>query len=367
MDTMLNPVLYSKGKKGEIRFWKVWTEGAEIVTEHGVVDGKTQQARKTAKAKNIGKKNETTPQEQAINQANSMWQKQIDKGYFESIEKAENTEVFLPMLASKFEDKKHKLSYPCCVQPKLDGVRCLAYWEDDKVKLMSRAGKPYDVEHIRSACEQFLGKRQVFDGEIYIHGTPLQDINSLVKKPQEDSQALEYWIYDTFYRHNLDLDWNTRLTELEVLYKLKGFTESPLKKVPWGLVSEESLIRKAEHYWVEAGYEGAIVREFSAPYEIGKRSNYLLKVKSFMDEEFPIVGFKEGEGKFSGCVIWECETKEGRRFHATPKGTMKQRAEWYQNGERYIGKLLTVKFFQYTNDMIPQFPVGLAIRLEEDL
>ena len=60
MDTMLNPVLYSKGKKGEIRFWKVWTEGSEIITEHGVVDGKVQQARKTAKAKNIGKSNETT-------------------------------------------------------------------------------------------------------------------------------------------------------------------------------------------------------------------------------------------------------------------------------------------------------------------
>ncbi|MDC1299972.1 hypothetical protein N8Z24_00540 [bacterium] len=361
------PELYGKGKKGEIRSWKIYTEGADIVTEHGMLEGKIQVARKTAKAKNLGKKNETTPEEQAIAQAKSMWQKQIDKGYFDSIEKAKTTQVFRPMLASKFEDKKHNITYPCTIQPKLDGNRCLAYWEDGKVKLMSRGGKQYDIEHISKACEEFLGETQVFDGEIYIHGMPLQDINSLVRKSQEDSINLEYWVYDTFYKDNIFLPWIIRLQNLKMLYKQEGFESSPIKKVPYDKALWEEQVYEAEKAWVKKGYEGAILRDFNSKYELSKRSNYLLKVKSFLDEEFTITGYKEGEGKFLGCVIWECETSEDKRFHVTPKGTMEQRAEWFQRGNQYVGKLLTVKYFQKTKDNIPQFPVGLAIRLDEDL
>jgi ATP-dependent DNA ligase len=362
----MNP-LYSKGKKGEIRFWQVWTEGAEIYTKHGVVDGKMQVSRKTAKGKNIGKKNETTPSEQALLRAQSMWNKQVDKGYFETVEEAQTTEVFLPMKAEKFDEKKHKLQYPCVIQPKLNGVRCIGYWHNNEVRLMSRGGKTYNIKHISEACKELLGAQQVFDGEIYIHGESLQKINSLVKKPQEESIRLEYRIYDTFWRDHKDLPFDKRLENLEELYQNPDFEDTPLKKVPWGLISDEKYVRKAEAYWVERGYEGAIVRDLRGTYEIGKRSNYLLKVKSFMDEEFSIVGFKDGEGAFEGCVIWECITKEGKTFSVTPKGSMEQRAEWFRNGNDYIGEKLTVKFFEWSDEKKPLLPVGLAIRLREDM
>ena len=363
----MNP-LYSKGKKGEIRFWQVWTEDANILTKHGVVDGKMQTSTKIAKGKNIGKKNETTPPEQALLRAQSMWNKQVDKGYFESVEEAQTTEVFLPMLAAKFDEKKHKLQYPCVVQPKYNGVRCIGYRHNDEIRLMSRGGKTYNVKHIAEACKKLLRPQQVFDGEIYIHGESLQKINSLVKKPQEDSKRLEYWIYDTFWRDQTSAEFKNRLIDLEDLYKdLANFEDTPLRKVPWGQISAESFVRKAEAYWVERGYEGAIVRDYRGTYEIGKRSSYLLKVKSFLDEEFSIVGYKEGEGKFLGCVIWECITKEGKTFSVTPKGDMEQRAKWYQNADKYVGKRLTVKFQEWSEDRKPLITTGLAIRLDEDM
>ena len=361
------PNLYAKGKKGEIRAWKVYTKGPTIITEHGVLDGKIQKSRKEAKAKNVGKANETAPEEQALLQAQSMWQKQIDKGYFDSVEKAMSVEVFRPMLANKFETKKHNLQYPVCVQPKLDGVRCLAYWEDGEVKLMSRGGKQYDIQHIADECRLFLADDQVFDGEIFIKGMPLQDINSLVKKPQPDSIKLEYWIYDTFYKTEMGLTWRERHNRLCEIYRMERFADSSLKPVYTSDWADEEGVFEAQRYWVGKGYEGAIVRDYRHTYELGNRSNYLLKVKSFQDEEYPIVGYKEGEGKFRGCVIWECETPEGKRFHVTPKGTMEQRAEWFQTGDQYIGQQLKVQYFQLTKDNVPQFPVGLAIRLEEDL
>ena len=72
-------------------------------------------------------------------------------------------------------------------------------------------------------------------------------------------------------------------------------------------------------------------------------------------------------GKFEGAVIWECITQEGKTFSVTPKGTMAQRPKCFETGDQYIGKRLKVQFFAWTKDIIPQFPVGLAIRLEEDL
>ena len=360
--------LYAKGKNKEIRVWNVRTEGPDIITEHGQLDGKMQISRKTAKAKNIGKSNETSPEEQAVLQATSMYKKQIDKGYFLTIEEAQSKTVLLPMLANKFDDKKHKISYPCITQPKLDGLRSLIYWENGEIKLLSRGGKEYKIPHIAKACEGFLPKGRVFDGEVYLHGTPLQDINSLVKRNQENSIKLEYWIYDSFLIDKPWIIWKDRFEYLrDDLYPKLKEANTPLKHVPWAWVTYEDQVRSFESEFKYHGYEGSIIRDFRGTYEVGNRSSYLLKVKSFIDEEFPIVGFKDGEGKFKECVIWVCQTPEGKEFDVVPKGTLEQKAEWFKHGIEYVGKKLKVQFFAYTKDKKPQFPVGIAVRLEEDM
>ena len=108
------PPLYKKNKNGSFQVWKLWTSGADIVSEHGKTDGKQQLSRKAAKGKSIGKKNETIPSEQAKLTAQSMWNKKKDKGYFETIEEARDEIVFLPMLAHdmlKMSEKKVKESF----------------------------------------------------------------------------------------------------------------------------------------------------------------------------------------------------------------------------------------------------------------
>jgi len=67
-------------------------------------------------------------------------------------------------------------------------------------------------------------------------------------------------------------------------------------------------------------------------------------------------------------VIWICETKDGKdTFRVVPNGTLKERMEWFQTGDQYIGKMLTVKFQGYSLDGIPQINKGIAFRLEEDM
>ena len=86
-----------------------------------------------------------------------------------------------------------------------------------------------------------------------------------------------------------------------------------------------------------------------------------------MDKEYIIKGYTTGLGRFCGCIIWICHTENGDEFKVVPQGTTEERQEAYKNALNYVGDYLKVKFFELTDDGIPRFPVGLGIRLEEDM
>jgi len=91
-----------------------------------------------------------------------------------------------------------------------------------------------------------------------------------------------------------------------------------------------------------------------------------------MDEEYEIVNYTTGVGRFDGCIIWICQTNKGilgdeTYFKVVPQGTMEERQEAYQNADKHIGDWLKVKFFELTDDEVPRFPVGLGIRPLEDM
>ena len=68
----------------------------------------------------------------------------LERKYSLTVEAAKEL-VFLPMLANSWEKCKKKVVYPVDVQRKLDGVRCMAFWHGDEVKLLSRGGMEYNV------------------------------------------------------------------------------------------------------------------------------------------------------------------------------------------------------------------------------
>lgn len=360
------PTLYHKGKTGAIHSWKIWTEGADIVTEHGQVDGKKQIARKTAEPKNVGKKNATTGAEQAISEAESMHKYKLDRKY--SLTPAAAKEpVLLPMLAKVFEDRKKDIVYPGYLQPKLDGVRCIARLDaKGNVELISRNGKPYNCPHIIKDLEKLgvLKDGTVLDGELYVHGTGFQTITSWVKKLRPETAKIEYHIYDMPESNGIDVfTWAERYIELGYLVDLiekKKITS--LKIVETIQVKNEIEVYKHQSAFMEQGYEGAIFRNSAGQYQYGYRSNDLLKVKTFNDAEFEIVGFTEGIGKDKGTVIWICKTRKGDVFNVRPAGTYEDRQHHFTKGNDYVGQQLTVKYFGLSDDGIPRFPVGLGFK-----
>lgn len=367
----MKQTLYHKGKTGETRIWSVWTEDDVILTEYGVLNGELQISRKIATPKNIGKKNETTPAQQALQEAQSLYQFKLDRKYSTSPEGAQEP-LLLPMLAKEIDTKK--VTFPAYIQPKLDGVRCLAFWKDGQVKLISRAGKEWTVpKHINEQVAQILPKDSMFDGELYIHGKSCQTITSYVKKWREvETPQVQYHIYDMPIHQGIeDQDFNTRYQNLCVCFMIAeeaGKKFDNLILVRTENVTSMEDVKTFETKMIEERYEGAIVRNSTGLYLFGYRSNDLLKVKTFKDAEFKVVSCRDGIGKFAGCVVFRCKNDlNDKEFECTIMASMEERARMFTEQASYIGKLLTVKFFDRTDDQLPRFPVGKMFRDEKDL
>lgn len=364
------PTLYKRSSKGATQQWDIEAfanpdDTAVIKVVHGQVGGKLQTtSTQVRRGKNVGKANETTPLQQAISEAKAKHAKQKDKGYLETLDNGALTSNMSkrPMLAHSYEKHKDKVKFPCFVQPKLDGIRCLAHKGAGNVSLFSRMGKPFEtVPHIQEQLNLIMRGGEVWDGELYIHGEKFQTIVSLVKRNQPGSERVEYHVYDTVD----DFDFTTRHFEVYVRTQ-----RSNPKNIIWVdslCVDNHEQIKAYHDKFVKDGYEGAIVRHSECPYKEGYRSPNLLKVKEFLDQEFEITGVSEGVGKFEGMAIFQCVTSEGATFDCMPKGTEEIRRSYWTNRESLIGKLLTVRFFEWTTSEppCPRFPVGLIVRSYE--
>ena len=315
----------------------------------------TQSAYVTIQGKNIGRSNETTPEQQAIQEINSTFKTNKDKGYYE-IGETNDKSFVLPMLAYPLGDKIHTIEFPLTVQPKFDGIRCLT----DGENMWSRRGKQFDnkiVAHLNSvACNDFI-----VDGELILpEGYPLQDTVSAAKKFRDNlSPKLLYRIYDIVAP---DLCYTERY---EICKKIVEDTNNPqVILAPSHVVETQEEIYPLHEKFVGEGWEGTMIRLHGHGYKINQRTNQLLKLKDFLEEEFKVVDVIDGKGKFVGAGIFLCETPEGKIFETSPIGTMEYRRELFQNRDYIIGTYWTVRFQAYTKDKIPQF--GRAINQREE-
>lgn len=356
------PDLFHKDKIGRIRRWKVWADGPTVYTEYGLLDGEKQISSKDVIPTNVGRANERDYEAQAEFEAQSLWTYKKDRKYSDTQDGAEEP-LLLPMLAKSY--KKEDVG-GWLIQKKLNGLRLLTYKDDDDSPvLLSRSGKPYSVPHIMEALIKDLPKGCMLDGELYAHGLSLQTITSLVKKTKPETSKLEYHIYDMpIVYGNEALPFKERLLALNDL-KLSSLS---IKKVETLPVSSLDDARDMETRFVEEGFEGAMLRSKDGVYRFGYRSGDLLKLKSFQDNEFLVIDCLDGVGKFKNHGIFVCKNDiNDETFTVVPACSMEERAEFFENKNKYIGRYYTAKHFGRSDGGLPFIPTGLAFRDEKDL
>ena len=360
------PTLYKRTATDAINQWTIIAEGNCYWTEFGQIYGTIQTSDKTyCVAKNVGRSNETTSDEQAVFEATSLWKKKINReGFVKDLEDLDKVSFNPPMLAKKYDGNyTSSMKY---IQPKLDGIRCNISMSNGIIESLSRNNLRFSsTAHIESELSEFFEHypNVHLDGELYNHELhdDFNKIVSLVKKVKlsdenvmEIQEKVKYYVYDLWIDGEDDMTFSSRSRMIsETLSNM-----NTVVVVPTFEVSSMEEVDKFFHLFKNDGYEGAIIR-CDTPYE-HKRSKNLLKYKEFLDDEFEILDVNIGKNNTIAESI-TIKLSNDNICNATLAFTDEKCKEILDNKENYIGKMATVCYFGITNDGMLRFPVVKAI------
>lgn len=233
------------------------------------------------------------------------------------------------------------------ISEKYDGVRGI--WTGSE--LLSRTGKRI---HAPSWFTEALPNVWL-DGELWSKRGGFQFIASVTSKESPiDSEwrQLQYLVFDApDYEHTF-LERSRRyrhlVTQLNVPFvvAVEQFT----------LADNQQLAERLEQY-VRRGAEGLMLHRKSAMFS-GGRSDNLLKLKPFMDDEATVVGISPGKGKYTNQM--------GALLVETPAGIRFKIGSGFSDAERAnppsIGAIITYKYHGHTNKGVPRFASFLRVR-----
>jgi DNA ligase-1 len=254
------------------------------------------------------------------------------------------------------------------LSPKFDGYRCLAVIEDNHVTLYSRSGTVYDnfptVEE--SLLLSFPNQRIVLDGEIMSDDFQAMQSSAFASKRGTTVGDVTFHVFDT-----IDYDeWNT---EVFVQKKSERYNQLVALSLSFGkyveLVVQEVVytlaeVLAAEITWTTLGFEGAMTCP-DIPYYLGKKSNKLLKWKTFKSEDCEIIGFYEGSedtkhvGRMGGLVL---KQENGKTCECGSGFSDESRDYIWNNQSEFLGRIVEAKYQEKTQHDIMRFPVFKRFR-----
>lgn len=348
----LGPVIYRRDLLGNVRTWQYEVEDNLVRTHTGILHG----AIVTSEWRECRARSQPTPEDQAMFQAMAAMKRKLERDYRRTVEEIDTPLFFKPMLAQKYQ----RMEYPCYSQPKLDGVRAIA----TKDGLFSRAGKRlYGAPHIEAALAPVFDMYQdtMLDGELYNHDYK-DDFNSIIsavrkqKLTEEDiKRSKEIVQYHVFDMPSEPFLYHMRYNKL-----LSMIVHPWTPIVPLIFCETEAQVDGAYQLYLSEGYEGQMIR-YNGMYE-QRRSHLLLKRKEFIDQEFPVVELREGQGNWGGIAkVAVCLLPDGRTFKATLKGAKTDAPDMFTD----LASHATVRYLNLTPDGIPRMPVAVALHYGE--
>lgn len=271
------------------------------------------------------------------------------------------------LLCYPFEESRlTKWAPPYIVQPKLDGERCRAVYDEDLGwQLVSSELNPFQsVPHILGALElSNIPHNLELDGELYTHGMTFEQIHSIAGRTvnlHPQCHTLEYHLFDVV---DLSLPQWERIRILRELPNLRP----GIRRVPIRVAENLEGVLKAYDAFIDQGYEGIIVRHSDAPY-IRRRSTYVMKFKPKKSDYYKIVGFKQMIDKdgnlkeMLGALI--CQGDDGTEFSVGSGMDDSFRTSFWprESASTLIGKVAHVEYQHITPGKgVPRFPVFVEV------
>ena len=251
------------------------------------------------------------------------------------------------------------------VSRKLDGVRCLAITDEEgQCKLYSRMGKEFTtLDKVKDAIEATGIINSVFDGEIcLVDDEGNEDFQGVMKQLRRKDHQIEnpaFMIFDMLTKSEFEAEKSDRklyprLIVLKQWLRGRFIDESILR------FTDQTLITDQDHfeYWNtienKDNWEGLMLRK-DVGYE-GKRTKNLVKVKSFHDAEYEVLGWdidqhevvRDGKSVSMTMLSQVWIEHKGYIVKVGSGFTQEQRLE-YMDGS-IVGKQITVQYFEETHN-----------------
>lgn len=276
----------------------------------------------------------------------------------------------LPMLAKVLKDNKPFDKRRYLGQYKINGVRCIigAVKVDDlfnpirltyrsregtdwtpKLSWMDEVIKPEIKDDLLDAM---LEEGACLDGELYLPGYKVNDINSFVKNEKlPQHYQLQYWCYDIaidnmsyearrkFRTENID-----RICYTFDTYDQHLNNKSKLILLPDVVVSDIDDATRFRDKFISLGFEGLIVRDISSAYQFGARNLAMLKYKRVDDAKFKIVDVVPEGIRTTLCKFVLRNDINDELFEATGNFDHSRQEYILKHKEDFIGKLATCEF-----------------------
>lgn len=288
--------------------------------------------------------------------------------YLPSYRTNENNGNILPMLAKSYTGKIWSKIPNMIGQWKINGLRCFisAYRTDDifrsvRLKFQSREGL---IWHTLTYLEDYLidaippgfmlsmlNDNWILDGEVYLPGHTVNEINHFVKDPNcKENKLLQFWCYDIAIQdmlqerrsdirtHNLGnvahfVDINEHLNNTKQLVILPDYN----------VYSDNNAVIFRDNF-IRLGFEGLILRNPNVDYQYGRRRvGYMEKFKSKTDGKFLIVDIQSEQKRNLPIITCRNDINE-ETFETRFSYPHAKQEEILRNKKDYIGKYVFITF-----------------------
>ena len=284
---------------------------------------------------------------------------------------------FNVQLAEKFFDQKENFfeGKEFALTTKIDGSRIIAMKDDGRVSFWTRQGQKYEgLVDLEKDLLECTDDDFIFDGELVAIDTDLENTYKntmkLSRTKELEKHGLKMLVFDympiaNFKAQKCHIDYSTRRAQLSAIFGLNCFKYFELLPILYK-GTDTSKITEILNEQVSKGEEGIMINICNAPYDF-KRTNNLLKCKKFKDIEVEIIGFEEGANKLAGTLgAFVCKYKDN--IVKVGSGLSDDdRSYFWANRDKYLGKLLTVKYFETSVDSKTgleslRFPIYMRVR-----
>lgn len=376
---------YRRNNNGKPQVWWCNLAGHEAFVYHGILGGKIREERY-----NITKKSADAEMKSRIND-------KIKAGYITLNEVVDETgqppvedinspilaaylERYLPydlsngrdntilaMLAKTYTGKVWEKESIMLGQPKINGLRCLItasrnndMFKPYNLKFQSREGVVWNTlgnleDYLLSVLpasfvDNMIDEGWGMDGEVYLPGYSVNDINHFVKDATSpENKLLQYWCYD------LAIEDMTQENRDIIRYKIDHPTQRScnnehlnnkerliiLDSIPIG---NDSQAIKMRDVYLGCGYEGLILRNPNTEYQFGRRRvGYMEKFKTATEGDFKIIDIYKEEKRNLPILLCQNDVNDAT-FETRLSASFEAQETVLNMKDQFIGRFVHLEF-----------------------